>query len=195
LQAKLLQVLQNKQVIRLGEGKPRPLNVRIITATNSNLKEQTALKNFREDLYYRINTMEITLPPLREREEDIVPLAQFLLDKMADKYDSGVLAFDTEALKNVTRHAWSGNIRELENRIERAVILCDNNIVTTADLDLDKITFTETNDDGQLSGVERATIEKALQKYNHNISKAAEELGLSRAALYRRMDKYELGKN
>ncbi|KGO85048.1 ATPase AAA [Flavobacterium rivuli WB 3.3-2 = DSM 21788] len=195
LQAKLLQVLQNKQVTRLGEGKPRPLNVRIITATNSNLKEQTALKNFREDLYYRINTMEITLPPLREREEDIVPLAQFLLDKMADKYGSGVLAFDTEALKNVTRHAWSGNIRELENRIERAVILCDNNIVTTADLDLDKITFTETNDDGQLSGVERATIEKALQKYNHNISKAAEELGLSRAALYRRMDKYELGKN
>jgi len=195
LQAKLLQVLQNKQVTRLGEGKPRPLNVRIITATNSNLKEQTALKNFREDLYYRINTMEITLPPLREREDDIVPLAQFLLDKMAEKYDSSILAFDTKALKSITRHTWSGNIRELENRIERAVILCDNNTVTTADLDLDKITFTETNDDGQLSGIERATIEKALQKHNHNISKAAEELGLSRAALYRRMDKYELGKN
>jgi len=195
LQAKLLQVLQNKQVTRLGEGKPRPLNVRIITATNSNLKEQTVLKNFREDLYYRINTMEITLPPLRERQEDIVPLAQFLLDKMAHKYESGILAFDAEVLKRITLHSWNGNIRELENRIERAVILCDNNVVTVADLDLDKITVAETNDDVQLSGIERATIEKALQKHNHNISKAAEELGLSRAALYRRMDKYELGKN
>jgi len=195
LQAKLLQVLQNKQVTRLGEGKPRPVNVRIITATNSNLKEQTALKNFREDLYYRINTMEITLPPLRERREDLVPLSQFLLDKMADKYENGSLAFDVEALKSITLHTWNGNIRELENRIERAVILCDNNIVTASDLDLDKITFTETIDKGQLSGVERSAIEKALQKHNHNISKAAEELGLSRAALYRRMDKYELGKN
>lgn len=195
LQAKLLQVLQNKQVTRLGEGKPRPLNVRIITATNSNLKEQVTLKNFREDLYYRINTMEITLPPLRDRKEDLVPLAQFLLNKMADKYDNGSLAFDAEALKRITKHAWNGNIRELENRIERAVILCDNNIVTATDLDLDNIPVAEMADDGQLSGIERSTIERSLIKHNHNISKAAEELGLSRAALYRRMDKYELGKN
>jgi len=195
LQAKLLQVLQNKHVTRLGEGKPRPLNVRIITATNSDLKEQTALKNFREDLYYRINTMEITLPPLRERREDLVPLSEFLLHKMAEKYDAGPLSFDTEALKQITLHSWNGNIRELENRIERAVILCDNNTVAAADLDLDTITPADTNDDGQLSGIERSVIEKALQKHHHNISKAAEELGLSRAALYRRMDKYELGKH
>jgi len=195
LQAKLLQVLQNKQVTRLGEGKPRPLNVRFITATNSNLKEQVILKNFREDLYYRINTMEITLPPLRERKEDLVPLAQYLLDKLANKYDNESLAFDAEALKRIIKHAWNGNIRELENRIERAVILCDNNTVTATDLDLNNITVAEMADDGQLSGIERSTIERSLIKHNHNISKAAEELGLSRAALYRRMDKYELGKN
>lgn len=195
LQAKLLQVLQNKSVTRLGEAKPRALNVRIITATNIDLKQEAAHKNFREDLYYRINTMEITLPPLRERKEDMVPLAGFLLEKMIDKYDRDTITFQADALDRIAMHSWNGNIREMENKIERAVILCENNIITLSDLDLNDIPILETNDDVQLADIEKTTIEKVLQKHNFNISKSAEELGLSRAALYRRMEKHEIDHN
>ncbi|KGO91848.1 sigma-54-dependent transcriptional regulator [Flavobacterium subsaxonicum] len=196
LQSKLLQVLQNKAVTRLGEGRARQLDVRIITATNSNLVQQVSLKNFREDLYYRINTMEITLPPLRERRADLLPLAQFLLDKMIDKYERTAIVFDDMALQNIQLHAWNGNIREMENRIERAVILCEDNVITVADLNLETITKTEEpNDDLPLSEIEKNSIEKALNKYNFNISKSAEELGLSRASLYRRMEKYGIENN
>lgn len=195
LQAKLLQVLQNKSVTRLGEAKPRPLNVRIITATNIDLKQEAAHKNFREDLYYRINTMEITLPPLRERKEDMVPLAGFLLEKMIDKYERDTITFESDALERIAMHSWNGNIREMENKIERAIILCENNIITLSDLDLNDIPVLETNDDVQLADIEKATIEKVLQKHNFNISKSAEELGLSRAALYRRMEKHEIDHN
>lgn len=192
LQSKLLQVIQTRQVIRLGESKPRALDVRIITATNQNLKEQVAVKNFREDLYYRINTMEITLPALRERDEDKVPLAQFLLDKMAQKYGRGDLFFAPNALNQIGKHAWKGNIREMENRIERAVILSEQPEISAADLDLDRIHVYEMPEDLALSDLERHTIEKVLHKHHFNISKSAEELGLSRAALYRRMEKYNL---
>jgi DNA-binding NtrC family response regulator len=193
LQSKLLQVIQNKTVTRLGESKPRPLNVRIITATNLNLKQEVAQKTFREDLYYRINTMEIILPPLRERKEDKIPLAQFLLDKMIDKYDRNEIVFDETALTKIEQHAWNGNIREMENRIERAIILCENNSISASDLDLDEITsYDDNQDDLQLSEIEKNTIEKVLAKNNQNISKSAEELGLSRASLYRRMEKYNI---
>lgn len=193
LQSKLLQVIQTKTVTRLGESKPRPLNVRIITATNLNLKQEVAQKTFREDLYYRINTMEIILPPLRERKEDKIPLAQFLLEKMTEKYDRNAIVFDETALTKIEQHAWNGNIREMENRIERAIILCENNSILASDLDLDEITsYDETQDDLQLSEIEKNTIEKVLAKNNQNISKSAEELGLSRASLYRRMEKYNI---
>jgi DNA-binding NtrC family response regulator len=195
LQAKLLQVLQNKSVTRLGEAKPRALNVRIITATNIDLKQEAAHKNFREDLYYRINTMEITLPPLRERKEDMVPLAVFLLKKMIDKYERDTITFESNSLERIAMHSWNGNIREMENKIGRAVILCENNIITLFDLDLNDIPILEKNDDVQLADIEKTTIEKVLQKHNFNISKSAEELGLSRAALYRRMEKYEIDHN
>jgi len=193
LQSKLLQVIQTKTVTRIGESKSRPLNVRIITATNLNLKEEVIQKNFREDLYYRINTMEILLPPLRERKEDKIPLANFLLEKLNTKYERNNLIFEEKALEQIAKHAWNGNIREMENRIERAVILCENNCITFSDLDLEQITpFEENADDFQLSDIEKATIEKVLAKHHNNISKSAEELGLSRAALYRRMEKYEI---
>ncbi len=192
LQSKLLQVIQTRSVIRLGESKPRPLNVRIITATNLNLKEQVVAKNFREDLYYRINTMEITLPPLRERHEDKIPLAAFLLEKMAEKYERGQLSFAPNALTQISKHAWNGNIREMENRIERAVILSDQTEISAADLDLENVHLFEMPEDLALSDLERHTIEKVLHKHHFNISKSAEELGLSRAALYRRMEKYNL---
>ncbi|AWH84673.1 sigma-54-dependent Fis family transcriptional regulator [Flavobacterium album] len=193
LQSKLLTVLQNRAVTRLGESKPRPVNVRIITATNINLQQEVAQKHFREDLYYRINTMEITLPPLRERREDMVPLANFLLEKIMEKYGRDGVEFDNGALSQIEKHTWNGNIREMENRIERAVILCENNSIMASDLDLSHVTGTIQNDDVQLSDIEKTTIEKVLQKHNYNISKSAEELGLSRAALYRRMEKHEIG--
>ena len=193
LQSKLLQVIQTKTVTRLGESKPRPLNVRIITATNLNLKQEVVQKTFREDLYYRINTMEIILPPLRERKEDKIPLAQFLLEKMIDKYDRNEITFEQDALTKIEQHAWNGNIREMENKIERAIILCENNSISASDLDLEEITsYDETQDDLQLSEIEKNTIEKVLAKNNQNISKSAEELGLSRASLYRRMEKYNI---
>ena len=193
LQSKLLQVIQNKTVIRLGETKQRPLNVRIITATNLNLKEEIQHKTFREDLYYRINTMEIVLPSLRDRKEDKLPLAQFLLEKMIDKYEKNVIVFDEKALEQIEKHAWNGNIREMENRIERAVILCENNTILSSDLDLEIITkFEENSEDFQLSDIEKIAIEKVLIKNEFNISKSAEELGLSRASLYRRIEKYDI---
>jgi DNA-binding NtrC family response regulator len=196
LQSKLLQVIQTKTVTRLGETKARPLNVRIITATNLNLKLEVADKNFREDLYYRINTMEIVLPPLRERNEDKIPLAEYLLEKMRDKYGRGEITFDKKVLEQIENHAWNGNIREMENKIERAVILCENNKITVSDLDLEIITsYDENPDDIQLSSVEKAAIEKALLKHNNNISKTAEELGLSRGSLYRRLEKYNININ
>jgi DNA-binding NtrC family response regulator len=196
LQSKLLQVIQTKTVTRLGETKARPLNVRIITATNLNLKLEVEDKNFREDLYYRINTMEIVLPPLRERNEDKIPLAEYLLEKMSRKYGRDAVAFDKKVFEQIERHAWKGNIREMENKIERAIILCENNLITVSDLDLDQITaYDENSDDIQLSTVEKATVEKALLKNNNNISKTAEELGLSRGSLYRRLEKYNISIN
>lgn len=196
LQSKLLQVIQNKSVTRLGESNARPLNVRIITATNLNLKLEVADKNFREDLYYRINTMEIVLPPLRERNEDKIPLAEYLLEKMTVKYNRDEITFEKKVFEQIEKHAWNGNIREMENKIERAVILCENNIITVSDLDLEQITeYDENPDDIQLSSVEKATVEKALLKHNNNISKTAEELGLSRGALYRRLEKYNIRTN
>ncbi len=193
LQSKLLQVIQNKMVTRLGESKPRALNVRIISATNLNLKQEINQKTFREDLYYRINTMEIVLPPLRDRKEDKIPLAQFLLQKMIEKYDRNEIVFEETVLTKIEKHAWNGNIREMENRIERAVILCENNCIMVSDLDLDEITsYAENQDDFQLSDIEKNTIEKVLVKNNQNISKSAEELGLSRASLYRRLEKYNI---
>ena len=193
LQSKLLQVIQTKTVTRLGESKPRSINVRIISATNLHLKQEISQKTFREDLYYRINTMEIILPPLRERKEDKIPLAQFLLHKMINKYDRNEIVFQVAVLNNIEKHAWNGNIREMENKIERAVILCENNSISISDLDLDEITlYDDNNDDLQLSDIEKNTIEKVLLKYKQNISKSAEELGLSRASLYRRMEKYRI---
>ncbi|MDI1255457.1 MAG: sigma-54 dependent transcriptional regulator [Flavobacterium sp.] len=189
LQSKLLQVLQNKSVTRLGESKSRQLNVRIITATNIDLNTEIAHKNFREDLYYRINTMEIVLPSLRNRVSDVIPLANFLLERMLEKYERHSIAFDDAALVQMQKHAWKGNIREMENRIERAVILNENGKISIADLDMETIEAV-TKSDLQLSDIEKNIILKILNKHHFNISKSADELGLSRASLYRRMEKY-----
>lgn len=196
LQAKLLHVLQTKTVTRLGESKPRPLNVRIISATNSDIKAEVKNKTFREDLLYRINTMEIQLPSLRERKDDIVPMANFILDQIAEKYNHGPEAsgwqFEENAGPYLEKYPWKGNVREMENKIERALILADNNTISVHDLDILDFEEIQENDENPLSEMEKTAIEKTLFKHHGNISKTAEELGLSRAALYRRIEKYDL---
>ncbi len=196
LQAKLLHVLQTKTVTRLGESKPRALNVRIISATNSDIKAEVKNKTFREDLLYRINTMEIHLPSLRERKDDIVPMANFILDQIAEKYNHGPEAsgwqFEENAEPYLEKYPWKGNVREMENKIERALILADNNTISVHDLDILDFDDVPENDENPLSEMEKTAIEKALFKHHGNISKTAEELGLSRAALYRRIEKYDL---
>lgn len=192
LQAKLLHVLQTKTLTRLGESKPRPLNVRVIAATNSDIKTEVKNKTFREDLLYRINTMEINLPPLRDRKDDIVPMANFVLDQIAEKYNQENWQFEENVAPYLERYPWKGNVREMENKIERALILAENNIISINDLDILNFEEIQENDDNPLSEMEKMAIEKALLKHHGNISKTAEELGLSRAALYRRIEKYDL---
>ena len=192
LQSKLLHVLQTKTVTRLGESKARPLNVRVIAATNSDIKAEVKNKTFREDLLYRINTMEIHLPSLRERKDDIVPMAHFILDKIAEKYNQENWHFEDNVAPYLEKYPWKGNIRELENKIERALILADNNTISVTNLDILDFEEIQENDENPLSEMEKSAIEKTLFKYNGNISKTAEELGLSRAALYRRIEKYDL---
>ncbi len=193
LQSKLLSVLQTKSVVRLGESKPRPVDVRIISATNANLQQEVKKKQFREDLFYRINTMEITLPPLRERQSDILPLAEFLLRDKMEKYNLRDLGFDENNLDWLERYPWPGNIRELENKIERAVILNDSGKISVADLDIfDYQPEVKLDEENPLSDLEKQAIEKALVKHSGNISKTADELGLSRQGLYRRMEKYNI---
>ena len=192
LQSKLLHVLQTKTVTRLGESKARPLNVRIISATNNDIKAEVKSKTFREDLLYRINTMEINLPPLRERKNDIVPMAHFILDKVAEKYNQENWRFEDNVAPYLEKYPWKGNIRELENKIERALILADHHTISVNNLDILDFEEIQENDENPLSEMEKMAVEKALFKHNGNISKAAEELGLSRAALYRRIEKYDL---
>lgn len=197
LQAKLLQVLQSKTVTRLGESTPRIINARIITATNTNLKQAVVKGNFREDLYYRINTMEIELPPLRNCKEDILPLASFLLQKLAQKYDKNNLYFNEEVQLKIKEHLWKGNIRELQNKIERAIILCESSEITAKDLDLETIIVNtaKVKTTQSLAEIEKERIENALLKNNYNISKTAKELALSRASLYRRIEKHQIQLN
>lgn len=192
LQAKLLHVLQTKTVTRLGESRPRTLNVRVISATNSDIKEEVKHKNFREDLLYRINTMEIQLPSLRERKDDIVPMSHFILEQISQKYNQNAIQFENNVAEYLERYPWRGNIREMENKIERAVILTENNRISVTDLDILNFEDFQTNDENPLSEIEKNAVEKSLFKNQGNISKTAEELGLSRASLYRRIEKYGL---
>lgn len=193
LQSKLLYVIQTKSVVRIGESTPRPLNVRLITATNVDIHQQVKEKQFREDLLYRINTMEIELPPLRKRKGDIVDLAYFLLEKIKIKYDKQELEFDERLLQLLERYPWKGNIREMENKIERAVILSDGPVITINELDITDISFVDNEiEELSIDDMEKNLIERSLLKHEGNISRAAEELNLSRQALYRRIEKYGL---
>ena len=193
LQAKLLTVIQDRRVTRVGSNKPIPLDVRLICATNMNIEKMVTEKVFRQDLLYRINTIELDLPPLRERPEDIASLADFYLKQYSKKYNRPVTDISSALIKKMQQYNWPGNIRELQHAIERAVILSQEKTLMPDDLFLKSSGGQPTTATGfDLEDMEKTLIVKALKRFNGNITDAARELGLSRAALYRRMEKYGL---
>ncbi|MBN3518560.1 sigma-54-dependent Fis family transcriptional regulator [Algoriphagus lutimaris] len=198
LQAKLLAVLQNRQVTRVGANRAIDVNIRLISATNMPIHNMVYDNSFRQDLLYRINTIEIQLPPLRERDDDIMLLANHFIAFYAKKYNKDVRKASEPLIKRMMKYHWPGNIRELQHSIERAVIMSNHNVLQPEDLFLQKMQQPENKDESvslehlNIEDVERILIRKALQKHNGHITRAAEELGLTRSSLYRRLEKYGL---
>jgi DNA-binding NtrC family response regulator len=193
MQPKLLAVLQNRQIMRVGSNKIQSIDVRLICATNLDLKEEVRQNRFRQDLLYRMNTVEIQLPPLRDREEDIAILASHYLESYSRKYQKKLKPLSKEVLRKLQLYHWPGNVRELQHALERAVILSDSNELNWTDLIPSHNIAQEINPKAlNLDEMEKTAVEKALKMHAGNISQAAQELGLSRAALYRRMEKYDL---
>jgi two-component system response regulator HydG len=192
LQAKLLTVLQHKKVVRLGTNEPIDLDVRIVCATNGNLRAMVQEGKFREDLFYRINTVEITVAPLHDRPEDIPLLADHFLSRFSHKYQKPYLKLSDTVMTHLQKYRWPGNIRELQHAIERAVIMCEGQEIQMHDLGaLQKQLSSDFSFDSfNLEKLEAWAIRKAIAKHQGNISHAADELGLSRGALYRRMQLY-----
>jgi DNA-binding NtrC family response regulator len=192
LQAKLLTVLQHKKITRLGTNESIDLDVRILCATNCDLPAMVREGKFREDLLYRINTVEITVPPLFERPDDIPLIAGHFLTRFSNKYQKSYLTLSAAAIATLQKYAWPGNVRELQHALERAVIMCDGHELAPADFG--SLQKQETPDFAfdklHLETLEAWAIRKAIAKHGGNISHAAEELGLSRGALYRRMETY-----
>ncbi|WP_127125700.1 sigma-54-dependent transcriptional regulator [Pseudoflavitalea rhizosphaerae] len=196
-QAKLLSVLQNRQVVKLGTNTPVDINIRLICATNVPLTELANESRFRKDLIYRINTVEIMVPPLRKRGNDIILLAKHFCRIYSNKYLKPVLEFDSKAMDKLLSYHYPGNIRELQYTIERAVIMADGNVLQAQDLIFSPIESSsaasqDEPDELKLSAVEKNTILRVIEKHNGNITKAAKELGLTRTALYRRLSKYDI---
>ncbi|WP_295220896.1 sigma-54 dependent transcriptional regulator [uncultured Chryseobacterium sp.] len=190
LQTKLLSLIQNRKLSRIGETKERMLDVRFIFATNENLKKAVSENRFRKDLYYRINTVELNIPSLKERQEDIPGLATYFLDRYKQKYHKTDLMLNEDLVSELVHYSWPGNIRELDHCIERSVILSHEKVLKLLmpqDEEPEK-SITNLN----IEDMEELLIKKALKKHRGNISLAAEDLGLSRAALYRRIEKFEL---
>lgn len=194
LQMKLLTVIQNKAVTRLGENKPRPVDFRLISATNKSLDEMVSENGFREDLLYRLKTVEIHLPPLRERKDDIPNLARFYLEKYSDKYNKSITRILDSALNKLIKYEWPGNVRELQHLIEKAVILSDGSQLKISDSMLSssvKVKL-DRSKSFNLEENEKDVIENALKAFNYNMSKTAKELGINRSTLYEKLKKYEL---
>jgi DNA-binding NtrC family response regulator len=196
LQAKLLSVLQNRVVMRLGSNIPIPIDIRLICATNVPLHELANETRFRKDLIYRINTVEITIPPLRRRGNDVLLLAQHYIKHYATKYLKGALQLGKTAKEKLLTYHFPGNVRELQYTIERAVIMAEDSILEARDILFSPIesapSASEEPVELKLSSLEKNTILKVIEKHNGNITKAARELGLTRTALYRRLNKYDI---
>jgi DNA-binding NtrC family response regulator len=195
LQPKLLRVLETGEFERVGSSTTRKVDVRVLSATNADLHIEVAQGRFRQDLLFRLNTVEIHIPPLRDRREDIAPLAEYFLRQHSERYRRAVMSFTPQALDDLREHSWPGNVRELDHVVERALLMSTGNVVTAFDLAL------QSTSDGRLSSrleemsleeAERILITKALARFEGNANRAAEALGLSRSALYRRLQKYGL---
>ena len=192
-QAKLLRVLQTGEFERVGSSRTRAADVRLISATNVDLRAEVAAGRFREDLLFRIETVEIRLPPLRERREDIPALASFFLERHARRYRKTLQGFDAAALDALLAHPWPGNVRELEHAVERAVLLARDEQLHAGDLGLRPAEQgTAALEQLTLDEMERMLIERALKRHDGNVSDAARALGLSRSALYRRLERHGL---
>jgi DNA-binding NtrC family response regulator len=192
-QARLLRVLESGEMERVGSSKTRRVDVRVLSATNADLQTEVRAGNFRGDLLFRLNTVEIHLPPLRERREDIPPLVAFFLARYTQRYRKPLSGVSSSALQLMMQYKWPGNIRELDHAVERAVLMAHGDRIEVADLGLARENPTpQTLEDMSLESVESILIRKALARTQGNISQAAEALGLSRGALYRRMGKYGL---
>jgi two-component system response regulator HydG len=195
-QSKLLTVLQNRQVTRIGTNKPIPVDIRLLCATNLPLAELSNENRFRKDLLYRINTVEIVIPPLRKRGEDIGLLADHFLKLYSRKYMRSITGLSDAAHKKIMSHPYPGNVRELQYSIERAVIMADGEILQPGDIIFSPLESSVTDGDEvkevKLSAVEKNTILRVIHKHNGNITKAAKELGITRTSLYRRISKYDI---
>jgi DNA-binding NtrC family response regulator len=193
-QAKLLRVLETGEMERVGCSRTRQVNVRVVSATNADLPAECAAGNFREDLFFRLNTVEIHIPPLRERREDIPILASHFLSKYASRYRKQIKAFSSESMEKLLDYGWPGNVRELDHTVERAVIMCRDEEIQPGNLGLQVSSRSRSVSLGEMSleEAEALLISKALARYGGNISQAAEVLGLSRGTFYRRMEKHGL---
>lgn len=199
LQAKLLTALQRRSIVRVGSNTPIPINIRLICATNRNLQEMVAKEEFREDLLYRINTIHVEIPPLRERKEDIVPLAQRFLHKYGALYQKSGLQFSEAAERLLESQPWLGNIRELEHAIEKAVIICDDDTVDTFYFEFPKQQLAKADESVKtevpfqtLEEMEYKMIRAAMEQHEGNLSLVANQLGISRQTLYNKLKRYGL---
>ena len=193
LQAKLLRAIQNRSITRVGDTKTIPVDIRLICATNKDLDKMVHDEEFREDLYYRINTMHLHLPALRERTDEIIPLAEMFVNKFAEKYRRNVCGISTDAAELLKGHSWSGNIRELSNCIEKAVILSENESLSAADLEIvpaRKAESIEVSSTDTLEETEEKAIRAAMARFGGNLSMVAKSLEISRPTLYSKLKKY-----
>ena len=194
LQSKLLTAIQSGQIVRVGSNTPRKIDIRLISATNRDLFGMVAEGSFREDLLYRINTIHIDLPPLRQRREDILPLSRKFLERYAAKYQKPITGFDAAAEHELVEHAWPGNIRELQHAVEKAVILSDGGQITPETLLLRPAAAVQTADPGEatLEQMERTMIAQAMVRHGGNLSAVAQQLGITRQTLYNKIKRYGL---
>jgi len=193
LQAKLLTALQSRTIVRVGSNKPITVNVRLICATNKNLEEMVSKEQFREDLLYRINTIQVHLPALRERTEDIVPLSDIFLAKYASLYKKPSFTLSTDAKKKLMEQPWYGNIRELEHTIEKTVIMSDSQQITADEIDCPRVNQEKKSGDvTTIEDMEFQLIKNAIEKYDGNLSVVASQLGISRQTLYNKIKRYGL---
>lgn len=193
MQAKLLRVLETNEFERVGSSKTRRVDVRIVSATNADLAEEVEGGRFRRDLLFRLNTIEIHLPPLRDRREDIAPLAHYFLRRYLERYRKSLAGFEETAMRTLLEYGWPGNVREFDHTIERAVLMASGPRITASDLGLRQGRESAPRlDDMSLEEVECYLIQKTLARFDGNVSRAAEALGLSRSGLYRRLNKFGL---